>query len=166
MNPKKDYSKQYIITVHASEFGWENEVYTSIEGKLEYLWTAILEYSHRCVWDNKSKQYYTPRYPNDESIEMIEIVQNELEKYGLFVAFAFPSKDESYGIDHGSELTRWIEHMKNNPSLISDFILGDESFVSTGNDNGEWDDNDEHCDSYPIIPDWANTAYYYFEKKN
>ena len=128
------------ISFGIGEFGWEN----GVANTADYLYTAIL---------------YV--YSSEVAEEKIEHLKRILDKYDVSYQFEEPKYwtadsghsylDNGY-IDHGNELTKFLEAIFSNEDLLMRYLFGN-STVYTGNDNQ--DDNPSGCN----IAD----EYYYAE---
>jgi hypothetical protein len=115
-------------SIHFSigEFGWENDTANTAD----YLYTAIL---------------YV--YSSEVAEEKIEHLKRILDKYDVSYQFEEPKYwigssgcaylDNGY-IDHGDELTEFLEAIFSNEDLLMRYLFGD-STVYTGNDNQDCD---------------------------
>lgn len=125
------------------EFGWEN----SCADTADYLYTAIL---------------YV--YSSEVAEEKIEHLKRILDKYDVSYEFEEPEYwigssgnaylDNGY-IDHGDELTEFLEAVFSNEDLLMRYLFGN-SIVYTGNDNQ---------DERPSGCNIANAEYYDWDEK-
>ena len=116
------------ITIRPGEFGWDCEVLRYPEDKLSYLYTWCLEYG-------KEKDY---QYR----------IKSKLEAAGVKeVVFCNGSGwwEDGY-IDHSSNLRE--EDLETIfETYFLDFVFNHQSYIETGNDNGDYDvDEDPNAD--------------------
>lgn len=150
-NSEGNYCSDTTVIAKYGSFGWENEIYDDINSRLSYLWSAICDFQINYTSDGKVINY--------EAIKEWEnIIQNALKPFNIDVQFMYNFESE-YGIDHYNELYIWLNDLKGNPQMIADFILNNDSYVSTGNDNGM---------NYEYYPEDKPTdnEYYEFSKYN
>ena len=102
-------------------YGWEWVRYDTPSEKLEYLWTAILNLDSDII---------------DFWKERLEDVVGLPEGTDFDTDFSYT---DCY-IDHISDLRPFLERLKNSDSLLRKFILGNDSYILTGNDGGEEDE--------------------------
>jgi hypothetical protein len=125
------------------EYGWENDCVNPAN----YLYTAIL---------------YV--YSSEVAEEKIEHLKRILDKYDVSYEFEEPeywtSPDGEYTcldngyVDHGSELTEFLEAVFSNEDLLMRYLFG--AFVYTGNDNQ---------DARPSGCNIADAEYYDWDEK-
>jgi hypothetical protein len=134
---KKDDEERDI---DVADFGWESKTYFSIEEKLSYLLTYAYTANDLPFYILLKNTFPTYKFN-------IYIINGHLiESSNLF-----NNLDSSYyspgNLDHAYELD--ISELKK-PELLKAFVLGDENYVITGNDNNDLDINDNILPN-PII---------------
>ena len=129
-----------VLEARLGEFGWEHELYTEPCEKLSYLWTAVYCLADHEAWGEK--QDFVKHAQILE--EWKEIISDIFSQYNIEIEYeykgAFCSSCSSiYYIDHGWELKDMLEAFKNNPNLMVDFVMSENSVVETYNDNSDYD---------------------------
>lgn len=111
------------ITFFPGEYGWEIDNLQTIEERASYFYTAALEL--KC----------------EDTV--IKGIQNALEPMGIECKFRkLDSEWCPYGyIDHAGELFDFVNDLLSDSSLLVSFLFNGDSFVLTGNDNIEDDDD-------------------------
>ena len=103
------------------EFGWEFAVHEDTFTKASYLYEAI----HSC-------------YDDEELTEKLNQLESMLNEYNITCEFE-PTKDLKWGdgyIDHGYETIDFVNAVLDDKDKLITYLFGD-SFVVTGNDNGD-----------------------------
>ena len=133
-------------------FGWEHELYESPFDKLSYLWTAIY-----CLADSEAWKEEKDFVKHAQILEYWKkIISPAFAEYNIQIEYKHVAPFSfDYYIDHGYELNNMLEDFKNNPELMVDFVMGENSVLETYNDNDEYD---------VLTPD-ADYIYEY-EKRN
>lgn len=121
-NEMPDMSKYSgrTFNIKHGEFGWESEVYYHPSEKASYLYECI-EACSDDVESDKTK------------------LEEVLNSYGIFATFE-PNSDDFWVdgyIDHGGELQDFYRYIMSDDSNIIRFLFNQDSFVTTGNDNGD-----------------------------
>jgi len=115
------------------EFGWEHDTLQSTYEKASYLYTAL--------------KYMSGTPEIDACLEnVISILKNK----GIEIIYD-NENDEGY-IDHGYELSSFINEICNDETKLLNFLFSDLSFIITGNDNSD--------ESVDIITDYPSDIYY------
>lgn len=111
------------------EFGWETEFYYDTTSKASYLYTALLHTCDAILGD---------------SVENIKNhIYELLGSVGCDCEFILPTIGE-YGwlddgyIDHVDETIDFVKRVINNDKALLRFLFSPDSFIVTGNDNGDW----------------------------
>lgn len=112
-----------VVHFGIGEFGWEKEIYNTVDEKATYFYTAACS-CHGSVVKN--------------------MIEKLLEPYGVKCEFAETIFDE-YGlrdgyIDHGYETADFVDALLADPDMLIRYLFSSNSFVVTSNDN-EWDDS-------------------------
>ena len=145
------------INFVGGEFGWSREFHSDTHTKAQYLWQAIIDNIGRAdvpTIEGKLRFYkdYLTKTLQAAGVKEVEFDEVKIVKCNYADGFYIDS--DGY-IDHGNELSGWIEDMLQPNRLIA-FLFCDESFVCTGNDN---DDAGEPADA-------AKGNIYNFYKSN
>lgn len=113
------------------EYGWE---YRQINGpeKADYLYTAIM-----CQSDHENLKQRLFEIMSQLDIKC-EFEDATYDKHGW---------PENFYIDHDSETREFIEAVLHSPKRLVRYLFSDESFVLTGNDNGDYGVDIDVC--YP-----------------
>lgn len=102
------------VTLYGGEYGWEeDEVYDTIN----YVYQAC----------------------KDRGQEEVDKLLAYLKRHNIEVEIGH--EGEWNGIDHGWEVP--LEELFKNESMLDRFLFGSNSFVITGNDNMDYNDEDE-----------------------
>jgi hypothetical protein len=113
------------------EFGWGEDSLQSVEEKASYLFTALMQL--------EKKEYFN---------ELLKtLARNDVD-----VTYEANST-ASYGgyIDHGGELTEFLDDIFEDEKKLSNYLFSPLSFILTGNDNSDSDvsiDVDYEYDEY------------------
>ena len=120
------------VYFNVNDFGWEVEKHYNYWHSVSpsYLYTALLN-----VYKEDSPEL------ND----WLNYIKTTLEKYDCQVDFEQnPYKEYSNGykfcvshIDHANELIPLLNELRNNEDKLIRFLFGEDTFILTGNDNGE-----------------------------
>jgi len=109
------------------EFGWEHDTLQSIDEKASYLYTGIVNHYHQI---------------NDTPEDYIEYIKNILKDLGVEAIFQKKSTGgywESGYIDHGYELTEFLDDLRKDRTKLINFLFSPLSYIITGNDNDDYD---------------------------
>lgn len=108
------------LTFEKGEFGWERNVLTSPEEKASYLYTAIHEVNNEAGTNNDLSK-----------------LKNLLGEVGVTAKF-MKSIFSDYGyIDHGCELTYFVDEILSNRDTLLKYLFSSQSVVVTHNDNSD-----------------------------
>lgn len=111
----------YVEFEHG-EFGWEVAEYHELYYKASYLYQAICSCSYG---------------DDDEKEKMLDEISETLSKYGITCTFEPDTSEWGDGyIDHGSETIDFVKAVLSDEDKLLRYLFGD-SFVVTGNDNGD-----------------------------
>ena len=122
---------QYM-DIHGGHYGrMPQPILTSVEEKLNYLWTAIWDYTHRIDWDKKE-------YPLIEDTGKLKWWKDSIHNYcPNAVLYNIPESDWDTYIDHGLLTFPLLEEMYENPELIKWFLLDPNAYIAiTGDEYG------------------------------
>jgi len=108
------------IEFNFGEFGWEEDTLSSLNEKASYLYTGIVNYF---------PEYLSKLTEILKSNGVKEIIYSE-KKEGYW--------DNGY-IDHGSELSNFLNTIMNSEDKLLSFLFSPLSFIRTGNDNDDSD---------------------------
>ena len=117
------------------DFGWEWEVYNTLQDKANYLFTAIV--------DNGKSRKYKPLITailakHGIEAEFEETVENQYDNGETYEEF----KEDKYAyVDHAYCAKDFIEEVCENEELLMAYLFSDTSFVETGNDNEDGPDD-------------------------
>lgn len=124
----KNVEPGLFVDFAMGEFGWSFRKLTTTDEKASYLYTAAC-----CL------------YNRDVYQDLYEI----LVKYGVECTCSKPAvKDKKYGwidngyVDHVEGTEQFVERMMNREHALIRYLFSDQSFVVTGNDNCD-EDQDE-----------------------
>ena len=149
----KDDFPKFVPFTHG-EYGWEFAVYGDTWTKASYLYEAIFA----CYYNNEI-----------EIQNKCSKIAEMLDKYDIHCGFA-QTKDTKWGngyIDHGGETIDFVEAVLEDEQKLLSYLFGD-SFVVTGNDNGDsftdymYEDNGDY--NYSLKPEFSK--YEIYEKWN
>jgi hypothetical protein len=111
----------YVEFEHG-EFGWEVTEYHGLHSKASYLYQAICS----CYYED-----------DDKKEKMLDEISETLSKYGITCTFEPDTSEWGDGyIDHGSETIDFVKAVLSDEDKLLRYLFGD-SFVVTGNDNGD-----------------------------
>ena len=111
------------VTFTHGEFGLEVDEHSDLWSKASYLYQAICD----CCYDKE-----------DDKEEMLNRIADVLNEYGISCNFE-PDKDKKWGdgyIDNGYETIDFVKAVLEDSDKLIRYLFGD-SFVVTGNDNGD-----------------------------
>lgn len=140
-NIEKDLNPLAVHFNHG-EYGWEHNVYSSVDSKASYLYQALFEvYSAGAFFgkydNNDNKKNLKLRE------EAINWIYDTLGKYGVGAVFDTDDYDASGWsngyIDHGCELIDFVEAIIGNEKRLLRYLFGD-GVIVTSNDNSDMDD--------------------------
>ncbi len=118
---KKHVERLPELTVFTvGELGWSEGCETDTG---DYLYTALLEL---------------------ERNDLVEKLEEILNRHGVKCAFKKPRENSWYGIDHSGELEEMIEGLFSNEDQLLRYLFGD-SCIYTGNDNSSEDEDMCYC---------------------
>lgn len=122
---KSDVNKSSLpnyVEFEHGEFGWEVAEYHGLHSKASYLYQAICSC---CYGDDDRKE------------NMLNRISKVLYEHGITCTFEPDTSEWGDGyIDHGSETIDFVEAVLNDEDKLLRYLFGD-SFVVTGNDNGD-----------------------------
>lgn len=148
----EDTNKPAMLTAKLGKFGWEHELYDDPISKLSYLWTAVCCFADHDAWDKEKDFVKHAQVLEDWK----KFISDPFENYGITIEFEHPAPFSwDYYIDHSEELRDMFNDFSNNPELIVDFVLSNNSNLETYNDN----------DDYEVLAPDANYKYV-FDKGN
>jgi hypothetical protein len=101
------------ISFNFGEFGWEIGTIGSDSGKASYLYTGLVQNERR---------------------EDIEKLKGIMSKHGIEAAF---EEGEDGYVDHGDELSEFLDAVMEDEGKLMHFLFSGMSFVNTGNDNDD-----------------------------
>lgn len=118
-----DLSEVTTVNFSFDEFGWSRDKYYSIQNKADYLWTAINSYyNYSTVLDIKDR-IESWFYEDNISCNFSEEIENIPWSQGY--------------IDHSEDLGEFLTWILESKENFYQFLFTSDSFVETGNDNGE-----------------------------
>lgn len=116
-----------------NRFGWEMNVLDQEDERADYFYTAACELFEHDIADE---------------------LRDRLELLGINCIFSNPPEFEEYdwygekcqylkdgGIDHVDGCKEFVDYLWNDTDALVNFLLNDESFVVTGNDNCDYADD-------------------------
>lgn len=131
----------------SGEYGWENGHLTTAEEKASYLWEGIIS-----VFPDHENKNLT------EYNKAIDSITKILESVGVKAVFKYNNpkyKETEWGnyyefydkkgnaddgyMDHSGELTTFLYDVCFDKTKLLNYLFSTESFVKTGNDNGDDD---------------------------
>lgn len=122
---KSDVNKSSLpnyVEFEHGEFGWEVAEYHGLHSKASYLYQAICSC---CYGDDDRKE------------NMLNRISKVLYEHGITCTFESDTSEWGDGyIDHGNETIDFVEAVLNDEDKLLRYLFGD-SFVVTGNDNGD-----------------------------
>lgn len=113
----------YPIFICEGNYGWEEEYLGIPEERASYFYTALC---------NCGEELHEPVH--DARLKMMSLLPKEI-RYEC----EFENGEDCY-IDHCDELLPWLQDLIDDNDKFLRFIYGNESYVSTGNDNTDYDD--------------------------
>ena len=135
----------HVIFTH-DEFGWEFNVHADTWTKASYLYEAIFE----CYYEDI-----------DERQEKLDKVAELLKEYNIECYFE-PTKDLKWGdgyIDHGDDTIDFVNAVLDDGEKLITYLFGN-SFVVTGNDNGNSYNDYMYTNKGEIVTDWGTYTDY------
>lgn len=102
------------------EFGWEHSRLRYVGEKASYLYTGIV-----C----------------NGRMDLLKKVKKVLDKNNIEYEFEDPEEAGYFYIDHGSNLTNFLNDICNNEDKLMRYLFSSESFIITSNDNSYYNDD-------------------------
>ena len=132
-----------IVDFRIGEFGWEFKKLTTIDEKASYLYTIACE----CFGGDVYQAFY-----------------ETLVKYGVECSCSKPARFDEHGyldngyVDHAYEGKDFAKAMLLHDHALIKYLFSDESFVITGNDN--CDEDEEKWMEEQADVDYKHKTYY------
>ena len=137
------------LIFNSGEYGWENGHLTTAEEKASYLWEGIIS----VFPDHENKNLVEYNKAIDSITKILESVGVKAifkynnpkcikSKFGDYYYYEFCDKDGNVDdgyIDHSGELTTFLYNVCFDKTKLLNYLFSTESFVKTGNDNGDDD---------------------------
>lgn len=102
-------------------YGWEFKVYTDVENRAGYLYTAMLELCDDI--EKEKNRIYEILGKNSIECEFYPVKKND---WGVY----------DFGIDHVGELSQWLDNILKHEVNLLKWLFG-KSVLITGNDNSD-----------------------------